>query len=72
MRLGPFASAVAAISLAAGPVAAQTVERGSPASADEQDQLGGPSIILAILALAAIIAGIVIAAGSDDDSAVSP
>jgi hypothetical protein len=70
MKFRSIAAAAAALSFAASPAMAQAERATAPTS--KKDELGGPSIILAILAVAAIIAGIVIAADSGDDSAVSP
>lgn len=47
------------------PTSAHSVARGSAPAANE-DALGGPAVILAILAIAAIIAAIAIAAGGSD------
>lgn len=61
--------------LAATPVMAQatTVDR-LPASVENAEEMeGGPGILIAILAAAAIIAGIIIAADNDDvDLPTSP
>jgi len=70
MKFRSIAAATAAVALAASPAMAQAERTAAPAS--QKDELGGPSIILAILAVAAIIAGIIIAVDSGDDSAVSP
>lgn len=70
MKFRNIAAAMAAVTLAASPAMAQAERAAAPVS--QEDELGGPSIILAILAVAAIIAGIIIAADSGDDSAVSP
>ena len=79
MRFGKLGmAAVAAASMVSAPVMAQAVESVSqpvPASAqtaDENDLEGGSGIIIAILAAAAVIAGIIIAADGSDDTPTSP
>ena len=81
MKLGSFATVAAAFSLAASPAVAQSVQR-APAplqqpsnfANDDDDDGGftGTGLVLALLALAAVIAGIIIAADGDDDTALSP
>lgn len=74
MKFRSLAAATAALSLAASPAIAQSVDR-APAPVEAEAQLGdeadGSAIILAILAAAAIIAGIIIAANGSDDDALS-
>lgn len=78
MRFGKLGmAAVAAASLVSAPVMAQAVDSSQPArasaqTADESDLEGGSGIILAILAAAAIIAGIIIAADGSEDTPTSP
>ncbi|GAB5488579.1 MAG: hypothetical protein Pars2KO_21490 [Parasphingorhabdus sp.] len=79
MRFGKLGmAAVAAASLVSAPVMAQAVEtssqsvRTSAQAADESELEGGSGIILAILAAAAIIAGIIIAADGSEDTPTSP
>ena len=67
-RVIPAAASIMA--LAAAPLAAEDLTRASD-PAVEQDDMGGSSIVLAILAVVAIALGILIAADSSDDSAVS-
>lgn len=78
MKIRNMLAATAALSMAATPVlanAAPVVERAAAPVAGASDFGGeqdGEAIILAILAIAAIIAGIVIAAGSgNDDNPIS-
>ena len=64
------ASFVSAPVLAQANVAAAKVERaGAPRK--QENKLGG-SILLALLALGAVVAGIVIATGNNDDTPTSP
>ena len=79
MLLKRFIVAAAAMSLVAAPTvgyAAQaSVERASVQTEGESDLANsrrGPGIIIALLAAAAVIAGIIIAAKGDKDPAVSP
>lgn len=80
MRFGKVGmAAVAAASLVSAPVFAQAVqpvstpvERTGAATSDESDLEGGSGIIIAVLAAAAIIAGIIIAADGSDDTPTSP
>ena len=83
MRFGKISLAViAAASLVSAPVVAQTapaaksataqVERAGANLQDENKLEGGSGIIIAVLAAAAIIAGIVIAADNEEDTPTSP
>ena len=80
MRFGKVGmAAVAAASLVSAPVFAQAVqpvssqvERVSAATSDESELEGGSGIIIAVLAAAAVIAGIIIAADGSDDTPTSP
>ena len=63
-----IALGTAAFAMVAAPVAA--ADR-SAAPVDSESELGGVSLVVALLGAAAIIAGIVIIA-DDDDDAVSP
>lgn len=76
MKSRNLLAATAALSLAASPALAQTsanVDRiSAPVAQDESDLEGGSGILIALLAAAAVIAGIIIASdGSDDDVPVS-
>lgn len=77
MKFGTIAAAVAALSLTASPVLAQSNAERAPAPVQAPAELGndddsdGSAIILALLAAAAIIAGIIIAVDGDDDDAIS-
>ncbi len=80
MRFGKLGmAAVAAASLVSAPVLAQAVqpvssqvERTGATAADENNLEGGSGIILAVLAAAAVIAGIIIAADGSEDTPTSP
>ena len=73
MLLKKVLMSASAASLAISPVAlsAAPVERASQ-SASETSELGGPGLIIAVIAGIAIIVGIVIAASDDDDEPFSP
>ncbi|MDG5747281.1 hypothetical protein P8Q88_03730 [Qipengyuania sp. XHP0207] len=74
MLLKNVLMSAAAASLAVAPAAvsaAPAVDRISQPSA-ETSELGGPGLIIAIIAGVAIIAGIIIAADDDDDEPLSP
>ncbi len=74
MKFRNLIAATAAVTLAASPAvasAAPVAER-AVASIDGESEMGGSSVILAVLAVAAIIAGIIIAAdGSNSDDPIS-
>ncbi|MEM8919075.1 MAG: hypothetical protein AAGE37_09475 [Pseudomonadota bacterium] len=77
MKVTKLATAAAAVSLIAAPVAAQAVESIGPvaertaAVQENAEQLeGSTGIIIGVLAAAAVIAGIIIIA--DDDDPTSP
>ena len=81
MRFGKIGmAAIAAASLVSAPVLAQAQQPVSSmseaartgADASGEDLEGGSGIVLAILAAAAIIAGIIIAADGSDDDPISP
>jgi hypothetical protein len=84
MRFGKVSLAViAAASLISAPVVANAAtaskavsaaksKRTAPVSKEESKLGGGSGVIVGILAVAAIIAGIVIAAGNDSDGPTSP
>ena len=67
MKLRNVAVATAALSLVASPAVAQAERTSAPAS--EESELRGSGMVLAILAVAAIIAGIIILV--DDDNSIS-
>jgi len=75
MKFRNLLAATAAVSLAASPALAQTsanVDRTSAPVQNESELEGdGSGVILAILAAAAIIAGIIIAADGKEDSPLS-
>lgn len=73
MKFRNLAAAAAAAALVTTPVVAQaaTSVRTSAPAKDSNDLSGG-SLVLAVLAVAAIIAGIVIAADGGSDTPVSP
>jgi len=77
MNFGKLSAAVSAASLAVAPVAAQTanstapaVERAGAVSASSERLEGENGILIALLAAAAVIAGIIIIA--DDNDPTSP
>jgi len=83
MKLRTFAAAMAALTMSASPVLAQTTQSApisnsvfrAAASTDEEsnaERNRGTGVILGILAAAAIIGGIVVAAGNKDDAPASP
>ena len=77
MKFRNLFAATAAVSLAASPAVAQSVEADRAAAPVEGESRlggdgGGAGIILALLAAAAIIAGIIIASDNDDDTPASP
>lgn len=67
MKFRTLAAATAALTLAASPAMAQADRSSAPAG--DAEELGGGSLVIAILAIAAIIAGIIIAA---DGGSTSP
>ncbi|MEQ8744382.1 hypothetical protein [Parasphingorhabdus sp.] len=73
MKFGKLAAAVAAVSLVAAPVAAQAVNSSASAaqrvgaiSPFDEKLEGENGILIALLAAAAVIAGIIIIAGDND------
>ena len=79
MRFGKIGmAAAAAASLVSAPVLAQAVQpvssvaRTSATVENKSDIEGGSGIIIAILAAAAVIAGIIIAADGSEDTPTSP
>lgn len=81
MRFGKIGAAIAATSLVASPVLAQAAQpvssvsqaaRADASATSESDLEGGSGILIAILAAAAVIAGIIIAADGSEDEPTSP
>lgn len=67
------AISLAATSMIAAPVAASAFEGArSVSTVDGQSELEGSSWIIAVIALAAVIGGIIIASDNDDDKPTSP
>lgn len=71
MKIRTMAAAAAALSLAAAPAVAEVSFDRASAPVEGESELGGGAI-LGALAIAAIIAGIVIAASDEDTDPVSP
>ena len=75
MKFRNLLAATAAISLAASPALAQSSVNAdrisAPVAQDESELQGGSGILLAILAAAAVIAGIIIIADNGDDTPIS-
>jgi hypothetical protein len=68
MKIRTLALATAAVSLAASPAIAEAAyERANAPIEGESELAGGASIILALLAAAAVIGGIIIAVDSDGE-----
>ena len=73
MKIRNLALAAAAVSLAASPAIAEAAFERSIAPVEGEGELEGENgILIAILAAAAIIAGIIVAAGSGTDAPTSP
>ncbi|WP_417622253.1 hypothetical protein [Parasphingorhabdus sp.] len=78
MRFGKIVMAAAAASLVSAPVLAQAVQpassvaRTSATVENENDLEGGSGIIVAILAAAAVIGGIVVAVDGSSNTPTSP
>ena len=67
-----LATGAAALAIAPVAASAEVVDRSSAEVAQEESLAGrGSSTILAVLALAAVVAGIIIAIDDDEDSPVS-
>ena len=66
------AVSLAAVSMVAAPVVASAQTRATSDVAGESELEGSTSWIIALLALIAIIGGIVIAAGNNSDDPTSP
>ncbi|WP_114519970.1 hypothetical protein [Altererythrobacter sp. ZODW24] len=65
MKLRNFASAAAALSLVAAPVAAQ--ERTTAPVSETSEMAGAPSAMIVLLGIAAIIAGVILIGDSDGE-----
>lgn len=73
MKFRNVVAATAALSLAATPAIAEAAFDRAAAPVEGESELeGGSGIILAILAAAAVIAGIIIAADDGNDEPLSP
>lgn len=79
MRIGKISlAAIAVVTMAGAPVLAQAtatksaVSRASVEASDENNIQGGSGILIGLLALGALIGGIIVATGNDDDTPVSP
>ncbi|GAA4051807.1 hypothetical protein [Parerythrobacter jejuensis] len=66
MTIRNLAMAVAALGLAAAPVAAESVREAAPVS--QESEVAGNSVIFIVLGVAAVIAGVIVIASDDDDS----
>ena len=66
MKLRNAGLAIAALGLAAAPVAAESIRTAAPIS--QESEVAGNTVVFAVLGLAAVIAGIVIIADDDDDA----
>ena len=73
MNFRTVALAVATLSLAASPAIAEAAFDRSLAPVEGESELeGGASFLFAILGAAAVVGGIIVASGSDDDTPTSP
>jgi hypothetical protein len=66
MKVRNLAAAAAAVTLMAAPVAAQAAPQRAAAPTEQSNELAS-SWIIALVAIAAVIAGIVIATNGDND-----
>lgn len=72
MKIRTLAAVAAVLSLATAPAIAEVSLDRAPAPVEGESELaGGSGLLIAVLAAAAVIAGIVIASDGDDDP-VSP
>jgi hypothetical protein len=75
MKIRTMAAAAAALSLAAAPAVAQiNLDRAAAPTEGESEAVGGAGVIIGILAVAAIVTGILIAGDviEEDGDPVSP
>lgn len=70
MKIRAMAAAAAALSLAAAPAVAEVSFDRASAPVEGESEIGGGAL-LGALAIAAIIAGVIVAAQSDDEDGVS-
>jgi hypothetical protein len=71
MKFRSLSAAAVALSLSAAPVVAQAAPQRAAAPTSQANELGGSSLILGLLALAAFIAAIIIAT-KNHNNPVSP
>lgn len=69
MKLRNLVAAAAALTLVASPAVAQADRASAPIS--DESEIGGSNIVLAILAVAAVIAGLILLLDNNDDDSVS-
>lgn len=67
MKIRTLAAAAAVLSLATAPAIAEVSLARTSAPVEDESEMGGSGLLIAILAGAAVIAGIIIAADGDDD-----
>lgn len=71
MKFRTLAAAVAVVSLAASPAIAESAFSRAVPSVEGESEIGGSGWLIALLAAAAVIGGIIIASGGSDNP-VSP
>ena len=72
MKFRTLAAALAVVSLAASPAIAESAFNRAASSVEGESELGGSGTLIALLAAAAIIAGIYFAVDGGSDNPVSP
>ena len=72
MKIRTLAAAAAVLSLATAPAIAEVSLDRAQAPAEGESELGGSGLLIALLAGAAVITGIIIAADGSDDEPLSP
>ncbi|OGS51426.1 MAG: hypothetical protein A3J40_03205 [Erythrobacter sp. RIFCSPHIGHO2_12_FULL_63_10] len=72
MKFRTLAAALAVVSLAASPAIAESAFSRATTSVEGESELGGSGTLIALLAAAAIIAGIYFAVDGGSDNPVSP